>query len=56
MLKSMSIYQNDSKEIIKSNFVTSFLAFRGSILIICRLSDHTSHKINKLCYNCFHFD
>ena len=31
MLKSMSIYQRDSKGIVKSNFVTSCLAFWGSI-------------------------
>ena len=31
MLKSMLIYQGDSKGIVKSNFVTSCLAFRGSI-------------------------
>ena len=31
--QSMSIYQNDSKGIIKSNFVSSCLAFRGSIPI-----------------------
>ena len=27
----MSMYKNDSKGTIKSNFVTSFLTFRGSI-------------------------
>ena len=31
MLKSMSTHQKDSKEIVKSNFVTSCFAFRGSI-------------------------
>ena len=31
MLKSMSIHQRDNKGIVKSNFVTSCLAFRGSI-------------------------
>ena len=31
MLKLMSIHQRDSKGIVKSNFVTSCLAFRGSI-------------------------
>ena len=34
MFKSMSIYQNDNKRIVKSNFVTSCLAFRGSIPIV----------------------
>ena len=34
MLKSMSIHQRDSKGIVKSNFVTSCLAFRGSIPIM----------------------
>ena len=34
MLKSMSIHQRDSKRIVKSNFVTSCLAFRGSIPIV----------------------
>ena len=33
ILKSMSIRQNDNKGVVKSNFVTSCLAFRGSILI-----------------------
>ena len=31
MLKSMLIHQKDGKGIVKSNFVTSCLAFRGSI-------------------------
>ena len=31
MIKSMSIHQMDSKEIIKFNFITSCLAFMGSI-------------------------
>ena len=31
MLKSMPIHQKDRKRIIKSNFVTSYLTFRGSI-------------------------
>ena len=31
MFKSMSIHQKDSEAIVKSNFVTSCLAFRGSI-------------------------
>ena len=31
MFKSMSIHQKDSKAIVKSNFVTSCLAFRSSI-------------------------
>ena len=31
MLKSMSIHQRDNKWIVKSNFVTSCLAFRDSI-------------------------
>ena len=31
MLKSMSIHQNNNKRIVESNFVTSCLAFRGSI-------------------------
>ena len=31
MLKSMLIHQRDSKGIVKPNFVTSCLAFRGSI-------------------------
>ena len=31
MLKSMSIHQMDTKEIVKSNFVTLCLAFRGSM-------------------------
>ena len=31
MLKSMSIYQRDNKGIVKSNFITLCLAFRGSI-------------------------
>ena len=31
MLKSMSIHQKDSKGIVKSNFVTLYLDFRGSI-------------------------
>ena len=34
MLKSMSIHQRDSKGLVKSNFVTSCLAFRGSIPIV----------------------
>ena len=29
MVKLMSIHQEDSKEIVKSNFVTSCLALRG---------------------------
>ena len=33
MFNSMSIYQKDSKGEIKSNFVTSYLAFRDSIPI-----------------------
>ena len=33
MLKSMSIYQKDRKGIVKSNYVTSCLAFRVSIPI-----------------------
>ena len=31
MLKSMSIHQRDSKRIVKSNFVTSCLVFKGLI-------------------------
>ena len=31
MLKSMSIHQKNSKGIFKSNSVTSYLSFRGSI-------------------------
>ena len=31
MLKSMSIHQEDGKRTIKSNFVTSCLALRGTI-------------------------
>ena len=31
MLKSMSIHQRDNKGTVKSNFVASCLAFRGSI-------------------------
>ena len=34
MLKSMLIHQSDSKWIIKSNFVTSCIAFKGSIPIV----------------------
>ena len=34
MLKSVSIHQNDRKGIVKSNFVTSCLAFRGPIPIV----------------------
>ena len=34
MLKSMTIYQRNSKGIVKSNFVTSCLAFGGSISIV----------------------
>ena len=34
MLKSMLIHQRDSKGIIKSNFVTSCFAFRGSIPMV----------------------
>ena len=30
----MSIHQRDSKRIVKSNFVTSCLAFKGSIPIV----------------------
>ena len=33
MLKSMLIHQNDSKMIVNSNFVTLYLAFKGSIPI-----------------------
>ena len=32
MLKSISIHQRHCKGIVKSNFVTSCLSFRGSIL------------------------
>ena len=32
MLKSMSIHQSNNKRIVKSNFVTLCLAFKGSIL------------------------
>ena len=31
MLKPMSIYQRDNKEIVEYNFITSCLAFWGSI-------------------------
>ena len=31
MVKSMSIDQNDNKGMVKSNFVTSYLPFKGSI-------------------------
>ena len=31
MFKSMLIYQKDSKRIVKFNFVTSCLAFRGLV-------------------------
>ena len=31
MLKSMSMHKNDSKGRVKSDFVTSCLAFKGSI-------------------------
>ena len=34
MLKSMSIHQKNNNGIVKSNFVTSCLAFRSSILIL----------------------
>ena len=42
MLKSMSIYQNDSDGTIKFNFVTSCLAFRVSILIESKGQIHIS--------------
>ena len=42
MLKSMSIYQNDSNGTIKFNFVTSCLAFRVSILIESKGQIHIS--------------
>ena len=32
MLKSMSIHQRDNKEIVKFDFIISYLAFRDSIL------------------------
>ena len=41
MFKYMSIHQNDSKKTLKSNFITSCLAFRGSI------QQHFSHHQNK---------
>ena len=31
MLKSMSIYQKDNKGMVKSNFVTLYLAFKSLI-------------------------
>ena len=39
MLKSISMHQRDSKGIVKSNFITSCLAFRGSIPTYVPLSD-----------------
>ena len=42
MLKSMLIYQRDSKGIVKSNFVTSCLTFRGSIPTIMCLEQSLS--------------
>ena len=38
MLKLMSIHIKDNKGIVKSNFVTSFIAFKGSILTTTYLS------------------
>ena len=43
MLKSMLIHRKDNKRIIKSNFVTSYLAFRGSIPIVS-YALHIRHK------------
>ena len=42
MLKSISIHKKDSKMIVKSNFVTSCLTFKGSIPILILLCYHDS--------------
>ena len=46
MLKSMSIHQMDNKGIVKSNFVTSCIAFRGSIPIVPSLTKFVNSHSN----------
>ena len=44
----MSMHQRDSKRIVKSNFVTSCLAFRGSIPTFVASVD-SMHEIESEC-------
>ena len=44
----MSIHQRDSKGRVKSNFVISYLAFKGSIPIFVALVDSV-HEIDSEC-------
>ena len=46
MLKSMSIHQMDNKGIVKSDFVTSCLAFRGSIPTVPSLTKFVNSHSN----------
>ena len=50
MLKSMSIHQRNSKGIVKSNFVTSCLTFKGSI----PTSSHQPKKQTRHCKKILH--
>ena len=45
MCKSILMHKRDNKEVIKSNFVTSYLTFRGSISILSIIIYNFSMKL-----------